>query len=94
MARIAKEDAGVIIVIGGSGDQNSTSLEARLEAIYDRERVKSTQPGSEHIQVQQVGVGSQILRDLGVSKMRLMGAPLKYAGLSGFDLEVVENLLP
>lgn len=37
-----------------------------------------------------VGLGSQILRDLGVGKMRLMGAPMKYNAISGFDLEVME----
>mgnify|MGYP000698790133 CR=1 FL=1 len=37
-----------------------------------------------------VGVGSQILRDVGVGKMRLMGAPVKSNAISGFDLEVVE----
>jgi len=38
----------------------------------------------------QTGTGSQILQDLNVRKMRLMGAPLKYKALSGFGLEVVE----
>jgi len=42
----------------------------------------------------QVGVGSQILRDLGVRKMRLMSAPVKYTGIAGFDLEVVEYIQP
>ena len=37
-----------------------------------------------------VGVGSQILRQLGVQKMRLMGPDKHYNGISGFDLEVVE----
>ena len=35
------------------------------------------------------GVGSQILRELGLKKIRLLAAPLKYPSLSGFDLEVV-----
>jgi GTP cyclohydrolase II len=35
-----------------------------------------------------VGLGSQILRDLGVGKIRLMGAPIKYNAISGFGLEV------
>ena len=39
-----------------------------------------------------VGAGSQILRDLGVRKMRLMSAPMKFNAISGFDLEVVEYL--
>ena len=38
-----------------------------------------------------VGTGSQILRDVGVGKMRLLSYPTKYA-ISGFDLEVVEYI--
>jgi 3,4-dihydroxy 2-butanone 4-phosphate synthase/GTP cyclohydrolase II len=41
-----------------------------------------------------VGVGSQILSDLGVGKIRLMGAPIKYNAISGFDLEVIDYLQP
>jgi 3,4-dihydroxy 2-butanone 4-phosphate synthase/GTP cyclohydrolase II len=37
-----------------------------------------------------VGIGSQILRAVGVGKIRLMGPPIKYNAISGFDLEVVE----
>ena len=37
-----------------------------------------------------IGTGSQILRDLGVSKMRLLSFPAKFNAISGFDLEVVE----
>ncbi|WP_018694037.1 bifunctional 3,4-dihydroxy-2-butanone-4-phosphate synthase/GTP cyclohydrolase II [Algicola sagamiensis] len=37
-----------------------------------------------------VGVGSQILADLGVRKMRLLSTPKKYHALSGFGLELVE----
>lgn len=39
-----------------------------------------------------VGVGAQILRHLGVGKMRVMGEPLRYRAISGFDLEVVDHL--
>jgi 3,4-dihydroxy 2-butanone 4-phosphate synthase/GTP cyclohydrolase II len=39
------------------------------------------------------GIGAQILRDLGVSKMRLMSNnPKKRTGLVGYGLEVVENV--
>nr|WP_294796684.1 bifunctional 3,4-dihydroxy-2-butanone-4-phosphate synthase/GTP cyclohydrolase II [uncultured Mucilaginibacter sp.] len=39
------------------------------------------------------GVGAQILRSLGISKMRLMSNnPKKRAGLIGYGLEVVENV--
>ncbi|MEE2914328.1 MAG: hypothetical protein VX745_06615, partial [Pseudomonadota bacterium] len=36
-----------------------------------------------------VGIGSQILRDIGVGKMRLLSSPTRY-NISGFHLEVVE----
>jgi len=41
-----------------------------------------------------VGLGSQILRDLGVGKIHLMGAPIKYNAISGFDLEVLDFVEP
>jgi 3,4-dihydroxy 2-butanone 4-phosphate synthase/GTP cyclohydrolase II len=34
------------------------------------------------------GIGAQILRDLGVTKMRLLSSPRKMPSMAGFDLEV------
>lgn len=39
-----------------------------------------------------VGLGSQLLREAGVRKMRLMSSPVKYNAISGFDLEVVDYI--
>ncbi|MGL5285351.1 MAG: bifunctional 3,4-dihydroxy-2-butanone-4-phosphate synthase/GTP cyclohydrolase II, partial [Aeromonas sp.] len=39
-----------------------------------------------------VGVGSQILKTLGVRQMRLLSSPKRYHALGGFGLEVVEYL--
>ena len=39
-------------------------------------------------------MGAQILRDLGVGQIKLMGAPLKYNALAGFGLEVIEFVAP
>jgi 3,4-dihydroxy 2-butanone 4-phosphate synthase/GTP cyclohydrolase II len=36
------------------------------------------------------GVGAQILRALGVRRMRVLGAPKHMHALSGFGLEIVE----
>ena len=39
------------------------------------------------------GIGAQILRDLGVNKLRLLtNNPRKVVGLSGFDLEITERV--
>jgi 3,4-dihydroxy 2-butanone 4-phosphate synthase/GTP cyclohydrolase II len=36
------------------------------------------------------GVGAQILKDLGVRRMRVLSAPKQIHGLSAFDLEIAE----
>jgi 3,4-dihydroxy 2-butanone 4-phosphate synthase/GTP cyclohydrolase II len=38
------------------------------------------------------GIGAQILRDLGVGKMRLMAAPRKMPSMAGFGLEVTSYM--
>ena len=45
-------------------------------------------------QYQTIGVGAQILRDVGVQQMRLLSSPLRFNALSGFNLEVVEYVEP
>ena len=40
------------------------------------------------------GIGAQILFDLGVRKMRVLSAPKRMQGISGFGLEVVEYVAP
>jgi 3,4-dihydroxy 2-butanone 4-phosphate synthase/GTP cyclohydrolase II len=48
-------------------------------------------PCSEHTgDLRTFGIGAQILTDLGIQKMRVLSAPKKMHGLSGFGLEVVE----
>jgi 3,4-dihydroxy 2-butanone 4-phosphate synthase/GTP cyclohydrolase II len=52
----------------------------------------STDPVSDQ-QQRDIGVGAQILRDLGVRRMRLMtNHPVQRIGLIGFGLEIVENV--
>ena len=40
------------------------------------------------------GIGAQILRDIGVGKMRVMGPSLRLASMAGFGLDVVGHQLP
>jgi len=61
-------------------EQGMDTVEANLELGFDMD-------GRDY------GVGAQILRHLGVSKMKLMSNnPKKRAGLLGYGLEVVENV--
>ncbi|MDQ3017886.1 MAG: 3,4-dihydroxy-2-butanone-4-phosphate synthase [Bacteroidota bacterium] len=57
-----------------------------------RSYMNEEDPASMH-QQRDIGVGAQILRDLGLTKMRLMtNHPVPRVGLIGFGLEIVENI--
>jgi 3,4-dihydroxy 2-butanone 4-phosphate synthase/GTP cyclohydrolase II len=86
LEKISEEGEGVLVVLGGTW---SVKLETRLSEFF-RKTPAATQSASGAYLT--VGTGSQILRDLGVTKMRLLNAPMKFSALSGFDLEVVEFL--
>ena len=47
-------------------------------------------PRDQRKELRTLGVGAQILAELGIRKMRVMSAPISLHGLTGFDLEVVE----
>jgi len=40
------------------------------------------------------GVGAQILRDLGISKMRVLGSPRRMPSMVGYGLEVTGFVAP
>ena len=70
-----------------SGNDYSENIESSIEYMLDSERgTGSVQRRGSDLTI---GTGSQILRDLGVRKMRLLSYPAHFA-ISGFDLEVVE----
>lgn len=74
----------MLVILGGV---NVEGIEQRLESFFGEN--SSMQPSGTGAYLT-VGTGSQILRDLGVTKMRLLNPEVKYSALSGFDLEVVE----
>jgi len=88
MERISKEGKGIVVVL--ANDLGSSDVVEELE------RFNALSEGSPALAAPRgsyltVGTGSQILRDQGVGKMRLLSYPTKYA-ISGFDLEVVEYI--
>lgn len=85
LERIAAEGRGVAVLL--SGDDYQQDLKSSIETMLDGDRDPggSNRSGTDLT----IGTGSQILRDLGVGKMRLLSYPARFA-ISGFDLEVVE----
>ena len=82
--QVETEGKGVVVLM--CYNQTSEDMEERIESILSGKTKKVT---PDHV-YRQVGTGAQILRELGVHKMRLMSAPFKFSAISGFDLEVVD----
>jgi 3,4-dihydroxy 2-butanone 4-phosphate synthase / GTP cyclohydrolase II len=83
LRRIADEGRGVLLVL--SGDDTPDVLLAGLQ------RQPRPEPSRDPQQEwRELGLGAQILADLGVHRLRVIGTPRKLVGLGGFDLEVVE----
>jgi 3,4-dihydroxy 2-butanone 4-phosphate synthase/GTP cyclohydrolase II len=86
MQRIAKERSGVIVIL--RPEETPRDLMEAVTAISHPDP-NGAKPGGAKV-LRTYGIGAQILRDLGVQRMRVLSAPKQMHGLSGFDLEVVE----
>ena len=90
--RIGREGRGVVVYLVQEGrgiglgnkirayqlqDAGADTVDANLQLRFDAD-------------LRSYDLAAGILRDLGVRKMRLMSAPMKFNAISGFDLEVVE----
>ncbi|MDH0339427.1 bifunctional 3,4-dihydroxy-2-butanone-4-phosphate synthase/GTP cyclohydrolase II [Pseudomonas otitidis] len=87
LQRVAEEGHGVVVVLA-----NHESSQALLERVPQLTLPPRQYTRSQSRIYSEVGTGAQILQDLGVGKLRHLGPPLKYAGLTGYDLEVVESI--
>ncbi|GAB1263153.1 bifunctional 3,4-dihydroxy-2-butanone-4-phosphate synthase/GTP cyclohydrolase II [Aurantivibrio plasticivorans] len=83
---VAKEGKGVVVLI--CHNDIASTVEESVDWLLSGKQVR---PSQDNV-YRQVGTGAQILQDLGVHKMRLMSAPFRFSGISGFDLEVVEHV--
>jgi 3,4-dihydroxy 2-butanone 4-phosphate synthase/GTP cyclohydrolase II len=92
MERISNETTGVIVLIG-----QEISPEQALEEVVQFPNTASVTGPVESIGVQNyrvIGTGAQILKRLGVGKMRMMSTPIRFNALSGFNLEVTDFIQP
>ncbi|MGB3609921.1 MAG: bifunctional 3,4-dihydroxy-2-butanone-4-phosphate synthase/GTP cyclohydrolase II [Cellvibrio sp.] len=88
LQRVNQEGKGVVLLI--CHDESTEEVEESIDWMLSGR----PQRRANEILYKQVGTGSQILRDLGVGKMRVMSLPMRFSALSGFDLEVVEYVSP
>ena len=85
--RIAEEEAGIIVML--RDQENSRDfVDAVKHLETSRDEVRARRDSNTVLKT--YGVGAQILRDLGVSKIRVLSAPKQMYAISGFDLEITE----
>jgi len=95
MQMVENEGRGVILYMNQEG--RGIGLLNKLRAYKLQEQGRDTVEANEdlgfNMDERDYGVGAQILRDLGVSKMKLISNnPKKRAGLIGYGLEIVDTV--
>jgi len=87
---ISEEEQGLIIIL-----QNQIDSIDNIEQVRNcGKNIKDNKIVSLHFrsELRTIGLGAQIVKDLGVRKIRVLGSPKKMPDLSGFGLEVVEYI--
>ncbi|MDH4584842.1 3,4-dihydroxy-2-butanone-4-phosphate synthase [Pseudomonas sp. BN415] len=81
LAKVAQEGAGVVVLLA----QQETPA-----ALIEQLQQGAHKPRPPSFPQRTLGIGAQILRDVGVRKMRLLSFAVNYKAVSGFELEVAE----
>jgi len=84
LAAIARNGTGVLVLL----HRTESPEELRQRALTDQP------PAETRMDLLNYGIGAQILRDLGVGKMRLLARPRKMPSMTGFGLEVTGHADP
>jgi len=95
LKQLAEEGNGIFLYMRQEG--RGIGLHNKIKAYSLQDQGLDTVEANETLgfepDLRHYGVGAQILRDLGVRKLNLLtNNPKKVAGLSGFDLEIVDRI--
>ena len=93
LQKIAEEGCGILVVIRQEEDNKSLVELIHNYQMEDNGVVLEGKQQLKSMDWRTTGTGSQILVDLGVHKLKVLGTQKKYFGLSGFDLEIVDTVV-
>jgi len=85
LAALSRAECGVIVLL----HRAETAAE-----LLERVRTRDGEASAPGVALRNYGIGAQILKDLGVKKMRLMALPRRMPSMVGFGLEVTGYLQP
>ncbi|MDX1561566.1 MAG: 3,4-dihydroxy-2-butanone-4-phosphate synthase [Gammaproteobacteria bacterium] len=88
MRRIAAAGHGVIVILRQG--ESAREFVRAIRGLQPDPKPRIAPPRS--MDLRTFGTGAQVIRALGIKKMRVLGAPKHMHGLSGFGLEVVEYI--
>ncbi len=84
MAAIKASERGVIVLL--NCEESAEQMFAQFNALATSQ--PATPPRAARMDLRTYGIGAQILRELGVRKMKLLANPRKMPSMTGFNLEV------
>ncbi|BAU48656.1 3,4-dihydroxy-2-butanone 4-phosphate synthase [Sulfurifustis variabilis] len=88
LARVAREGAGIVVIL--QQPEPASELIGRIRRLQRRGDALESPVAAGREEMRTYGLGSQILAELGVGKMRVIGHAMKAPALSGFGLEIIE----
>ena len=88
MKAIDEKGNGVVVIL--SKPESADDLINRIRQCHMQDNGRHLPENEPPSDLRTFGVGAQILSDLGVRKMAVIGAPKRMHALAGFGLEVIE----
>ena len=88
LRRVAEEGCGIVVVLRPPEPTNEVI--ARIDSYRREDEGEALPQHDSGTDLRTLGLGAQILADLGVRKMRVLSAPKRLHAISGFGLEVIE----
>jgi 3,4-dihydroxy 2-butanone 4-phosphate synthase/GTP cyclohydrolase II len=85
MAAIKAAEQGVMVLL--NCEESAEQMFSQFDALNTPEQ--KPLPRASRMDLRTYGIGAQILKDLGVGKMKVLASPRKMPSMTGFDLEVV-----
>jgi 3,4-dihydroxy 2-butanone 4-phosphate synthase / GTP cyclohydrolase II len=88
LAKIAKLERGVVVIL--RYPESNDELEHQIRRLEAADSGKDVPDYEAPEDLRTYGVGAQILVDLGIRRMRVLGSPIRLHAFSGFGIELTE----